>query len=151
MLERNGSNRGELAKAQLTLQEAEEKLERVVTLLAERMTERQKLEASIRETAATGDMDQVIVLQSRFNSVEKTVAELRAAEAECSRRVESSRRYLYTLYVRLEKLRQEFSGLMRRLASMDQGESVPGDVMTNIGRIKIQLKAITGENSTGRL
>ena len=151
MLERNGSNRGELAKAQLTLQEAEEKLERVVTLLAERMSERQKLEASIRETAATGDMDQVIVLQSRFNSVEKTVAELRANEAECSRRVESSRRYLYTLYVRLEKLRQEFSGLMRRLASMDQGESVPGDVMTNIGRIKIQLKAITGENSTGRL
>ena len=151
MLERSGANRGELAKAQLTLQEAEEKLERVVTLLAERMTERQKLEASIRETAATGDMDQVIALQSRFNLVEKTIAELRAAEAECSRRVESSRRYLFTLYVRLEKLRQEFSALMRRLATMDQGESVPGDVQTNIGRIKIQLKAITGENSTGRL
>ena len=151
MLERTGPNRGELAKAQLTLQEAEEKLERVVALLAERMTERCNLETIIRETAATGDMDQVIALQSRFNLVEKTIAELRATEAECSRRVESSRRYLYTLYVRLEKLRQEFSGLMRRLASMDQGESVPGDVLTNIGRIKIQLKAITGENSTGRL
>jgi chromosome segregation ATPase len=151
MLERSGSNRGELAKAQLTLQEAEEKLDRVVTLLAERMIERQNLETRIRETAATGDMDQVILLQSRFNSVEKTIAELRATEAECSRRVESSRRYLYSLYVRLEKLRQEFTGLMRRLAAVDQGESVPGDVMTNIGRIKIQLKAITGENSTGRL
>src|SRR5204863_6955886 len=144
MLERTGPNRGELAKAQLTLQEAEEKLERVVALLAERMTERCNLETIIRETAATGDMDQVIALQSRFNLVEKTIAELRVTEAECSRRVESSRRYLYTLYVRLEKLRQEFSGLMRRLASMDQGESVPGDVLTNIGRIKIQLKAITG-------
>ena len=151
MLERTGTNRGELAKAQLTLQEAEAKLERVVTLLAERIVERHNLEASIRETAAIGDMDQVIVLQSRFNAVEKTIAELRATEAECSRRVESSRRYLYTLYVRLEKLRQEFSGLMRRLASMDQGENIPGDVQTNIGRIKIQLKAITGENSTGRL
>ena len=151
MLERTGPNRGELAKAQLTLQEAEEKLERVVVLLAERMIERRDLETSIRDTAATGDMDQVIALQSRFNLVEKTIAELRATEAECARRVESSRRYLYTLYVRLEKLRQEFSGLMRRLASMEQGESIPTDVQSNIGRIKIQLKAITGENSTGRL
>ena len=151
MLERTGPNRGELAKAQLTLQEAEEKLERVVTLLAERLTERSNLEANIRETAATGNMDQVIALQSRSNLVEKTIVELRATEEQCSRRVESSRRYLYTLYVRLEKLRQEFSGLMRSLASMDQDESVPGDVLTNIGRIKIQLKAITGENSTGRL
>jgi flagellar motor switch/type III secretory pathway protein FliN len=40
---------------------------------------------------------------------------------------------------------------MRSLASIDQGESVPVDVQTSIGRIKIQLKAITGENSTGRL
>ena len=40
---------------------------------------------------------------------------------------------------------------MRTLASIDQGESVPAEVMTSIGRIKIQLKAITGENSTGRL
>jgi flagellar biosynthesis chaperone FliJ len=151
MLERTAHNRGELAKAQLTLQEAEEKLERVVALLAERIIERRKIETSIRETAATGDMDQVIALQSRFTMVDKTMTELRATEAECSRRVESSRRYLYTLYVRLEKLRQEFSGLMRKLASMDQGENVPGEVLTNIGRIKIQLKAITGENSTGRL
>jgi chromosome segregation ATPase len=151
MLERTGPNRGELAKAQLTMQEAESKLERVVVLLAERIVERRNLETTIRETAATGDMDQVIALQSRFNKVEKNITELRATEAECSRRVESARRYLYTLYVRLEKLRQEFSALMRRLASMDQGESVPGDVQTNIGRIKIQLKAITGENSTGRL
>lgn len=140
-----------MAKAQLTLQESEEKLQRIVTLLAERMVERQALENEIRETAATGDMDMVINLQSRFNLVEKTITELRTTEAECSGRVESSRRYLYKLYVRLEKLRQEFSLLMRRLASMEQGESVPLDVKSNIGRIKIQLKAITGENSTGRL
>ncbi|MEK6324122.1 MAG: hypothetical protein AABN33_20995 [Acidobacteriota bacterium] len=151
MLERTGPNRGELAKAQLTLQESEAKLERVVVLLAERTAERRDLQTSIRETAATGDMDTLIALQSRAALVEKTIAELRAAEAECAGRVESSRRYLYTLYVRLERLRQEFSGLMRSLASMDQGENIPADVQTNIGRIKIQLKAITGENSTGRL
>ncbi len=151
MLERTGPNRGELAKAQLTLQEAETKLERVVALLGERRVERRDLETQIQEAAATGDMDKLVDLQNRAGVVEKTIAELRAAEAECAGRVESARRYLYTLYVRLEKLRQEFSGLMRRLASIDQGENVPGDVQTSLGRIKIQLKAITGENSTGRL
>lgn len=151
MLERSGPNSGELAKAQLTLQEAEAKLERLLTLLAERRAERLDLETHIQETAATGDMDRLVALQNRALVVDKTIAELHAAESECTQRVESARRYLYTLYVRLERLRQEFSGLMRRLASVDQGENVPADVQTNLGRIKIQLKAITGENSTGRL
>jgi len=150
MLERN-ANRGELAKAQLTLQEAEEKLERIQTLLSERKIERRDLEGNIQDTAATGDMDRLVDLQNRAVVVDKTIAELQAGELECTQRVESARRYLYTLYVRLEKLRQEFSGLMRSLASIDQGESVPSDVQTSLGRIKIQLKAITGENSTGRL
>jgi predicted nucleic acid-binding Zn-ribbon protein len=150
MLERN-ANRGELAKAQLTLQEAEEKLERIQTLLSERKIERRDLEGHIQDTAATGDMDRLVDLQNRAVMVDKTIAELQAGEVECTQRVESARRYLYTLYVRLEKLRQEFSGLMRSLASIDQGESVPSDVQTSLGRIKIQLKAITGENSTGRL
>jgi len=151
MLERTGPNRGELAKAQLTLQQAETKLERIVALLGERRQERHELETHIQAAAANGDMDKLVDLQNRAGVVEKTIAELRAAEAECAGRVESARRYLYTLYVRLEKLRQEFSGLMKRLASIDQGENVPGDVQTSLGRIKIQLKAITNENSTGRL
>ena len=151
MFERTVPNRGELAKAQLTLQESEAKLERIVALLAERRSERLELEAEIQDTAANGDMDKLVDLQNRAGVVEKTIAELRTAEAECARRVEAARRYLYTLYVRLEKLRQEFSGLMRKLAAIDQGESIPAEVQTSIGRIKIQLKAITGENSTGRL
>jgi len=152
MLDRNGPNRGELAKAQLTLQEAEEKLDRIQNLLSERKVERQDLEGYIiRETAATGDMDKLVELQKRAVMVDKTIAELQAGETECTQRVDSARRYLYTLYVRLEKLRQEFSGLMRSLASIEQGESVPAEVQTSLGRIKIQLKAITGENSTGRL
>ncbi|MEK6288824.1 MAG: hypothetical protein AABO57_24160 [Acidobacteriota bacterium] len=151
MPERFEQNRGELAKAQLTLQESEEKLERLLALLAERRGERRDLETHIQETAATGDMDKLVDLQNRAVVVEKTIAELCAAEAECAGRVESARRYLYTLYVRLERLRQEFSGLMRSLASADQGEGIPVAVQSNIGRIKIQLKAITGENKTGRL
>ena len=57
MLERNGPNRGELAKAQLTLQQSEAKLERLLTLLEERRAERRDLENHIQETAANGDMD----------------------------------------------------------------------------------------------
>ena len=110
MFQRTVPNRGELAKAQLTLQEAESKLERIVALLAERQRERLDIETQIQEAAANGDMDRLVDLQNRAGVVEKTIAELRTAEAGCATRVESARRYLYTLYVRLEKLRQEFSG-----------------------------------------
>jgi len=151
MLQRTGSNRGELAKAELTLQESEAKLERLRALLKERRVDRHNLETDIKGIAPSGDMDRLVALQSRAVLLEKTIAELTAAEADCAQRVESARRYLYTLYVRLERLRQEFSGLMRRLASIDQGESISPDIQTSLGRIKIQLKAITGENSTGRL
>ena len=151
MLDRTGPNRGELAKAQLILEEAEAKLERLHALLSERRAERQQVDAFIQDIAANGDMDRLVTFQSRAVALEKTIAELRAAEADCAERVQSARRYLYNLYVRLEKLRQEFSGLMRRLAALDQGENIPAEVQTNLGRVKIQLKAITGENSTGRL
>jgi chromosome segregation ATPase len=146
-----GHNRGELAKAQLILEDAESKLERLHSLIVERRTERQSLSSLIQDIAATGDMDKLVSLQSRAVALEKALAELSAAETDCIERVQSARRYLYTLYVRLEKLRQEFSSLMRRLAAIDQGENIPSDVQTNLGRVKIQLKAITGENSTGRL
>lgn len=146
-----GHNRGELAKAQLILEDAESKLERLHSLILERRTERQSLSSLIQDIAATGDMDKLVSLQSRAVALEKALAELSSAETDCSERVQSARRYLYTLYVRLEKLRQEFSNLMRQLAAVDQGDNIPSDVQTNLGRVKIQLKAITGENSTGRL
>jgi chromosome segregation ATPase len=151
MRDRFEQNRGELAKAQLILEESEAKLERLRSLLTERKTERRAVGACVQEIAASGDMDKLVSLQSHAVALEKTIADLSAAEADCAGRVEAARRYLYTLYVRLEKLRQEFSGLMRILAAVDQGQRIPDDVQTNLGRVKIQLKAITGENSTGRL
>jgi predicted nucleic acid-binding Zn-ribbon protein len=150
MLEHGAANRGELAKAELTLQVAETKLEDVRALLAERKAERIRVEADLQTIAANGDMQQLVASQSRAVSLDKIISQLTAAEVECIERVDSARRYLYTLYVRLEKLRHEFSLLMRQLASRDQGD-IPSDVVTSLGRIKIQLKAITGENSTGRL
>src|SRR5437867_2531719 len=106
MPEPTRQNRGELAKAQLILEEAEAKLERLHALLAERRTQRVEVEANIQGVAPTGDMDKLVTLQSRAVLLEKTIGELGASEAECAQRVESARRYLYTLYVRLEKLRQ---------------------------------------------
>lgn len=151
MQERITQNRGELVRAQLDLQESETKLEHLRGLLAERKGERRVVETRIQEIAATGDMDGLVALQSRAVMVERNVAELSAAETECARRVESARRYLYSLYVRLERLRLEFTQLMQRVASAATGDLIPAAVLTNIGRLKIQLKAITGENSTGRL
>ncbi|HXU37206.1 MAG TPA: hypothetical protein VN937_12660 [Blastocatellia bacterium] len=151
MQERVAQNRGELVRAQLDLHELEAKLEHLHGLLAERRNERLIVELQIQETAATGNMDKLVALQSRAVMVERNVAELSAAEVECARRVESARRYLYTLYVRLERLRLEFTQLMHRVASAATGDLIPPAVLTNIGRLKIQLKAITGENSTGRL
>jgi chromosome segregation ATPase len=151
MSERVGQNHGELAKAQSTLQELERKLDHLRGLLAERRMERHDVERLNQEIAATGDMDKLVAVQSGVALTEKAIAELLGAEADCTQRIESARRYLYALYVRLERLRQEYSGLMRRVASSDQVEGVSSDVLTNLGRIKIQLKAITGEDKTGRL
>ena len=148
---RVGQNHGELAKAQSSLQGLETKLDHLRGLLAERRVERHDMEKLNQEIAATGDMDKLVAVQSRVGLIEKAIVELLGAEADCAQRIESARRYLYALYVRLERLRQEYSGLMRRVASSDQVEGVPSDVLTNLGRIKIQLKAITGEDSTGRL
>jgi chromosome segregation ATPase len=151
MSDRVGQNQGELARAQSTLQELERKHDRLRGLLVERRAERQDVERLNQEIAAAGDMDELVAVQSRVRLIEKAIAELLRAEADCAQRIESTRRYLYALYVRLERLRQEYSGLMRRVASADQVEGVPSDLLTNLGRIKIQLKAITGEESTGRL
>ena len=150
MFEHASANRGELAKAELTLQEAETKLEDLRSLIVERKAERIRVEADLQTIAANGDMQQLVTFQSRAVSLDKIISQLAAAETECIERVDSARRYLYTLYVRLEKLRHEFSLLMRQLASRDQSD-IPSDLMSSLGRIKIQLKAITGENKTGRL
>jgi hypothetical protein len=150
MLEQTTANRGELAKAQLTLQEQETKLEDLRRLIAERKAERISVEAEIQTIAASGDMQRLLAMQSRAVLLDKTISQMTAAEAECDERMQSARRYLYTLYVRLEKLRQEFTGLLRRIAFCDLSD-VPAEVQSSLGRIKIQLKAITGENNTGRL
>ncbi|HXG92475.1 MAG TPA: hypothetical protein VNN73_08915 [Blastocatellia bacterium] len=145
-------NRGELAKAESTLQELEEKYERVRSLLEERKAERLQIETQVQAAAAAaGDMDRLVALQSRAVALDRSIAELSAAEAECCERVQSARRYLYTLYVRLEKLRQEAVLLKRKLWLNEEAEALSGEERASLSRLKIQIKAITGESQTGQL
>ena len=90
MRDRFEQNRGELAKAQLILEESEAKLERLRSLLTERKTERRAVGACVQEIAASGDMDKLVSLQSHAVALEKTIADLSAAEADCAGRVEAA-------------------------------------------------------------
>jgi hypothetical protein len=152
MADRVARSKGELAKAELTVQELEVKLEHVRMLLKERRAEKIALDPNSQAAAAAGDINRLVVLENRSVAIEKAINELIASEAECAERVESARRYLYTLYVRLEKLRKEARNLMRRLQEIESPEQGnPREVETSLSRVKIQIKAIVGEVKTGQL
>jgi len=151
-------SKGELAKAEVTVRELEAQLEHVRSLLKERRAERLALTPESQASAAAGDINRLVVLGNRGVTVDKTINELANAEAECAERVEASRRYLYTLYVRLEKLRQEARELTRRLQAIENPEEEPirapvnpREVETNLSRVKVQIKAIVGDQKTGQL
>jgi len=145
----NNRNRGELAKAESTLQDFEEKIERLRVMISERKAERAAIEVKVQEAAAEGDMDRLVALQSRYAVIDRSLAEMAAAESDCLERMLAARRYLYTLYVRLEKLRQEATSIRRKLLLPDEPISV--EERTSLNRLKIQIKAITGESTTGQL
>jgi chromosome segregation ATPase len=142
-------NKGELAKAESTLREHEEKVERLRSLIRERKLERQQIGALVQEAAPSGDMDKLVALQSRAGAIERSIVELSASEAECLERMLSARRYLYSLYVRLEKLRQEATTIKRKLLLPD--EAITIEDRANLNRLKVQMKAITGESKTDHL
>ena len=144
-------HKGELAKAEITVQELESQLARVRLLIGERQAEKLSLNPEQQIAASGGDMNRLVSLENRKTAVDRTIADLISSEAECVERIESARRYLYTLYVRLEKLRKEARELMRRLQSMDDPSPKTQEVETNLSRVKVQIKAIVGEVKTGQL
>jgi uncharacterized coiled-coil protein SlyX len=144
-------HKGELAKAEVTVQELEAQFQHVKMLLKERKAEKLALTPESQAAAAAGDINRLVALENRSVAIDKTIAELVAAEAECAERIDSARRYLYTLYVRLEKLRKEARELMRRLQTIDNPEVGTKEVETNLSRVKVQIKAIVGEVKTGQL
>jgi chromosome segregation ATPase len=144
MHDRHAHNRGELANAESNLRALEEKLEHIQSLLRERKAERSELESRPQSLAATGDINKLMALKSHSISLDKTIAELVASEAECARRIESARRYLYTLYVRLERLRQEAATLTREASKLDHSRKISGEELTSLRRVKLQIEAIAG-------
>ena len=124
-------NNCEMVKAEAALEEAEYQHSRIESLLEERRIERNALEEKIERVSSGGDIDELIALQSRRTALDKALAELSASESECSERVESARRYLFKLYVRLERLRQEAACL----ADNEQKQLM---------RVKVQIEAIAG-------
>lgn len=124
-------NRGELAKAELALEEAESKHERIKSQLEEKRGEREALDSLIERAGSAGNVDELLVLQSRRSSMDKTLMDLSISEKACLHRAESARRYLYKLYVRLERLRQEAAGLEE-------------DEPRQLVRVKMQIEAIAG-------
>jgi uncharacterized coiled-coil protein SlyX len=145
MYDRNAHHRSELAKAESTLQALEEKLQHIRSMLAERTAERGELEARHHSLNVTGDINKLMSLKSHSIGLDKTIAELKASEAECVQRIESSRRYLYTLYVRLERLRQEAAALSRKASKPDQFPNISEEEMATLRRVKLQIQAIEGE------
>ncbi|MGA9769577.1 MAG: hypothetical protein WBV94_11085 [Blastocatellia bacterium] len=144
MMRDNGYNRGQLAKAESELQELEAKLEHTRAVLAERKAERLEIETRVKMIKSTGDINEMVMEQSHTFALDKAIADLKTSESDCLHRIESSRRYLYTLYVKLEKLRQEAATLADKSSMRDQGHNLLPDEQTSLRRLQLQIQAITG-------
>ncbi|HKP86012.1 MAG TPA: hypothetical protein VJZ26_07950 [Blastocatellia bacterium] len=140
----NGNNRNELAKAESTLQDLEAKRQHIKALLVERKAERLQLETQVQTIKSTGDINKMVALQSRAIALDKIIAEMSHAESDCAQRIEAARRYLYTLYVRLEKLRQEAATLTEKTSLTEQGRTPLPEEQAVLARLRLQIQAITG-------
>src|SRR5436853_2142787 len=141
MLPVNGHYKSQLAKAEATVQELEAKLEHTRAILKDRQRERQQLQAMEQKLRDTGDINKLVKFQSRAYAVDKAINELKSREADTARQIESARRYLYTLYVKLERLRQEAASFTAR--SLVEQALLPEE-QANLRRLQIQIQAITG-------
>jgi hypothetical protein len=73
--------------------------------------------------------------------MDKAIQELKTGEADTARQIESARRYLFTLYVKVERLRQEAAAFTAR----SRGEAaLRPEEQANLRRLQIQIQAITG-------
>ena len=141
MLPRNGHHSSQLAKAEATLQELEVKLQQTRAVLEDRQRERQQMQATEQKVRDTGDINKLVKLQARAYAMDKAIQELKTREADAERQVEAARRYLYTLYVKLERLRQEAAAFTVRAQA---GPAPPPEEQANLRRLQLQIQAITG-------
>ena len=141
MLPGNSLHKSQLAKAEATVQELEAKLVHMRAILGDRQRERQQVQAMEQKLRDTGDINKLVKLQSRIYAMDKAINELKTREADTARQIESARRYLYTLYVKLERLRQEAAAFTTR--SLGEQSLLPEE-QANLRRLQIQIQAIAG-------
>ena len=141
MLPVNGHHKSQLAKAEATVQELEAKLGHTRAILEDRQRERQQIQAMEQKLRDTGDINKLVRFQSRAYAMDKAIQELKSREADTARQIESARRYLYTLYVKLERLRQEAASFTAR--SRGEPALLPEE-QANLRRLHLQIQAITG-------
>ena len=141
MLAGNVLNKSQLAKAEATLHELEAKLSHARAILDDRLRERQQLQAMEQKLRDTGDINKMVKLQARAFAMDKAIQELKSRVADTERQIESARRYLYTLYVKVERLRQEAATFTARSSSE---RALLPEEQANLRRLQIQIQAITG-------
>ncbi len=135
---------GEMGRAESAVERLELKLVQIKNLLEEKKTEKHRLDSNPQALAGTGDINKLLVLKSRSIEVDSTIMELTESAARCQSQLDSARRYLFTLYVRLERLRQEASSLSAKIHLDDLSDNKVAESQQSLSRIMIQIAAITG-------
>jgi chromosome segregation ATPase len=140
MHDKIGRTKSELAQAELVLRESEGQLKEINSMLEERWTERRILESKIKSAASTGDVDNLVIHQSRMRQLEKSIFDLGQSGAKCLKRIEGAKKYLETLSLRLDNLKREAEKLAARIERHTKSLTAP----LKLSRVKIQIDAIKG-------
>lgn len=135
---------GEIARAHSTLKNIEVRLQVTRSLLAERKTERYSMDCQRHVLERTGDINKLMELKSRSVILDKSIAELTAAEYEWLIRIESSKRYLKGLDDRLASLQREAAGLSEKLSSNEVPPDLVLQVRTTLKRVQMQIESLAG-------
>lgn len=138
------NNQGELITAESMLKKSEKELQEIRRLLEERRSELHDLDSNPHRMDQSGDINRLLGIKLRSVELQKSINDLAASEAESAERVESARRNLYGLYIRLERLRQEAATLNAKLSLDDLPEDKQQQERRNLMRIRVQIEAIAG-------
>jgi chromosome segregation ATPase len=141
MRDRVSQTKSELTIAESVLREAEIQLREINTLLEEKWAERRSLDPLMKVAASAGQMDRLLQLKSRVTQIDRSIAELGRSGAQCLKRLESAKRYLDTLNVRLETLTKEAEKLNARIKRQTKSLTAP----LKLSRVNIQIEAIKGK------
>jgi chromosome segregation ATPase len=142
MHDKIGKTKSELTQAESVLREAEGQLKEINSILEERWTERRMLESKIKSAASTGDVDNLVIYQSRMRQLEKSIFDLGQSGAKCLKRIEGAKKYLETLSIRLDNLKREAEKLSARIERHTKSLTAP----LKLSRVKIQIDAIKGND-----